>query len=1286
MEKKIILGYYDTVMKINNKSALVILTLVMALITKSASQEDRNTPCNEPGKTHLMHVNTTQVKLKNNGQLFETGQYIKNSGSIPISLLNNAAVWAGGVDRAGNLKTCGVSYPGNGFDFVSGPLDKNGTTEETTCSKWDEIFSVKGSSIQLLIDLFSQAEMSGVTLDCAEVPEDLLYWPARGNPYFFERYGWFLPDQPLAGFWDRDDDGIYNPCKGDYPWVEDHNCISYHSHEVEIPAEINFYIFNDVGRGHSFTSPNIAQLEFQVHVFAYASNDELNNMTFFQYKIINKAHEDLVDFYFGLWVDPDLGCGADDFAGCDSAQGLAYVYNSDSTDGADHILCTGIPSNGQEVPVVGFDFIRGPMVSQVYVRDENGMIIRGQYGAPLLQDPAPVTGTQDTLVVGRMSSFMVFADCPKSIDFFGSPQCLSARFYNQLRGFWEDNSPVYYAGDGYHQDSTATTRYMYPDDPDKGGGWSMCTASDDHNSDVMLLMSVGPMLFQPWQENTLRLAVMTVDGIKSPCPDITKLKYSDLYVKERFDNCFEFEPFSTPGHPEITGLELDQKLFLSLHNNAEIEDYKEKIRAVPDPFDNYFRFEGYKIFQLRHDSVRGNQLDDNDLARLVAQTDIKNGISDIYNWYYLPNPDTISDQKFIWEKRLMVTGADSGLETSFIVKKDLFAEPGNDALINGKKYHYYAVSYAHNQWRPFDTLEKYGQKTPYLQSPFILKTFTFIPGENVKDEPVNLQLTRISGEGNPGVFLELDEDMHEHILSSEFDGKVSYLPGYGPLKIKVLDPGKIDISHMFRVEVEGSYNSANCQYDADAHWKLTNISTGNVMLENAPLSVSREYSFWDQGFSIFLANGNEPGNQLSDSNGGIGAKATYKETNGISWYDAVKEDGLVKNVRYGEADFTVSKDKDPQKNLCRLGDGYFVPFNALASGNITTDTLKFSLAMDGLASYQFSSFNDLNNVDVVFTSDTSEWSRCIVIETTNPQLKESGFQTIGNADFWGLRRTPSINKDGKQTSDGSFGLSYFPGYAIDVETGKRLNVFFGESSIHDNGKDLVFNPSDVTIDSSMIKTGDLRGLVFGGHHYIYVTKTQYDGCESMAKQLGAYTTPNNYFLPKYKISKVIKWVSWPICHGLLPLGKRLIPNELSIRLRVENSYNKSQAFTAESFINCMTVNDHPVYEFGFEKIENVADKAIKMQSIYPNPVISASETIILTLTNIEEPGYITVYKPDSNVLTKIDTGMMTSYGSIHGNDNLVFELTDLNLSPGLHFIKYTSKTTGKSKTFKWLVL
>ena len=56
-----------------------------------------------------------------------------------------------------------------------------------------------------------------------------------------------------------------------------------------------------------------------------------------------------------------------------------------------------------------------------------------------------------------------------------------------------------------------------------------------------------------------------------------------------------------------------------------------------------------------------------------------------------------------------------------------------------------------------------------------------------------------------------------------------------------------------------------------------------------------------------------------------------------------------------------------------------------------------------------------------------------------------------------LKSNPSKGKDGLEDDSGTTGFSWFPGYALDLEKGIRLDMMFGESSDHldDNGDQLV---------------------------------------------------------------------------------------------------------------------------------------------------------------------------------------------------------------------------------------
>ncbi len=72
-------------------------------------------------------------------------------------------------------------------------------------------------------------------------------------------------------------------------------------------------------------------------------------------------------------------------------------------------------------------------------------------------------------------------------------------------------------------------------------------------------------------------------------------------------------------------------------------------------------------------------------------------------------------------------------------------------------------------------------------------------------------------------------------------------------------------------------------------------------------------------------------------------------------------------------------------------------------------------------------------------------------------------------------------------------MGWFPGYAINVETGERLNMAFGEDSwlVQDNGRDMLWNPDSIITrpngsnsNGAGVRFGEES--VFGGKHYIYV--------------------------------------------------------------------------------------------------------------------------------------------------------------------------------------------------------
>src|SRR5690554_7778503 len=90
-------------------------------------------------------------------------------------------------------------------------------------------------------------------------------------------------------------------------------------------------------------------MEIRAQAFSFATNDEVNRMTFYNYEMINRSTQTLYDTYFTQFVDPDIGNSEDDYVGCDVSRGLGYAYNGPNNDDGQ----SGSPGYGANPPAVG---------------------------------------------------------------------------------------------------------------------------------------------------------------------------------------------------------------------------------------------------------------------------------------------------------------------------------------------------------------------------------------------------------------------------------------------------------------------------------------------------------------------------------------------------------------------------------------------------------------------------------------------------------------------------------------------------------------------------------------------------------------------------------------------------------------------------------------------------------------------------------------------------------------------------------------------------------------------
>jgi hypothetical protein len=347
---------------------------------------------------------------------------------------------------------------------------------------------------------------------------------------------------------------------------------------------------------------------------------------------------------------------------------------------------------------------------------------------------------------------------------------------------------------------------------------------------------------------------------------------------------------------------------------------------------------------------------------------------------------------------------------------------------------------------------------------------------------------------------------------------------------------------------------------------------------------------------------------------------------------------------------------------------------------------------------------ELYSIDVVFTSDKSLWSRCPVVE-----ISDDTATAIGKATRHNLRKSPSVDKNGNMDNTG-IGMGWFPGYAICVETGERLNVMFGENSSmpEHNGTDMLFNPTSIIMDAS----GE---YVMGGGHYLYIF-----GNRDLYMQSTTYDVSlvsNTYTGPKYDegqwlhdrfeeveqggtdramrknaIYKNIMWTAIPLSN---PSFKWLeAGNDVTIRIRVSRPYQRWSSRTNVGVSNPVN-NNMPLYRFSTRDLAALHNQqqiaANYMDSIYvtPNPYYGISvgyETSQLDtrvkFINVPTTCKIKIFTLDGVLIRSFDK-------PDDGTTYLEWDLknsANIPIASGLYLIHIRDNTYNTEKTLKFLCI
>ncbi|MEM9258303.1 MAG: hypothetical protein AAGA62_01585, partial [Bacteroidota bacterium] len=958
-----------------------------------------------------------------------------------------------------------------------------------------------------------------------------------------------------------------------------------------------------------------------------------------------------------------------DYIGCDTTRSLAYIYNEDALDGQTGCTCPGgVPTYCDEIPLLGVDYFRGP-------RDEFG----NELG---------------------MSSFTytnsgIGSDPPGTID----PQ-QPAEFYNLISGQWRDGTPYTFGGSGYNSGG-AQVNYAFPDRPDDPNGWSMCTAGLGFN-DRRTLQASGPFKLTSQAINELIIGVVWVPDQTYPAPSIQRLQQADDLAQSLFDNCFDI--CDGPDAPNVDIVELDREVVLLLSNgrasNNFNEAYTEPGLGVPTGFDSLYRFEGYRVFQFSGPDVSLADSDDPDRVREIAQFDLKNDVTKVFNWVPVGEEDNPLPEPYL-EPTLRASGSDNGIRHSLRITQDAFASGGDTRLINHRRYYFTVVAYGYNQYKKYDPLDSDnpGQTQEYkASSRNIGDALTGNPFYQVIPRPIldrelmadygdGASVTRISGKGNNGNFLDITPEEREEIEAGIAAGEtvfpeITYQQGASPVDVFVVNPLDVadgDFEITFFDDEMG-----NEDLDAPVNWMLRCLSDCGepTIISERPINEDNEQIVPEFGFAVRVADSPEPGDELMGTNGVIGGTVTYADPDGDRWLAFITDEfnlGLP-NLQFNAAVYNYVttgamegyEARDPEQRYDDLLPGIYpvtlMDFRERVDGLPFFSPMWLSPTGSAAAADRQLGLERLNNVDIVLTSNKELWSRCPVIETSNyfqDDLVIDG-QIIKPEDhpiMFDVRDAPSVTReagsDGAPTVDNNIdpdlatGMGWFPGYAIDVETGERLEIFWGENSLYDgrtvgpndvqidaNGNDMIWNPSSTLLNPV---GGQGRGLTLldlpgGGQHYFYVTRRPYDAGDFLHGRFSRNITRKRDGVGS------ITWAAFPLLmpgSQLLSYEDGIIPNDVTIKLRVDSKFEFAEG-TSDA-------NGYPTYRFSIEgkaANENLDEvglaRALEMINVVPNPYYAFStyedsqfETNV-KITNLPARATVTIYSLDGKFIRKYE--------------------------------------------------
>ncbi|MFT5823636.1 MAG: hypothetical protein ACI8ZM_004898 [Crocinitomix sp.] len=383
--------------------------------------------------------NNIRATITNSGAFFNNPDLSKSGYESPIDdgnhLIYSSSFWFGALDEFDNLKMAADLYGGEDYrDTYPGALKADGSAEAPVIPFADEIYVVSKAEIEY--------HVSNIYTPGYIIPHGIIVWPAHGAVDLGM-------DFQLAPFADLNGNSLYEPEIGEYPEIRgDHAA---------------YMIMNDKAGPHGMSGGDPLGIEIHYMFYQYETDDEINNTTFINVRVINRSSLNYPEFVVGTYMDSDIGLGVDDYIGCNPENNFMFGYNGNNDD----IGVGGAPGYGENPPAVGFKMLNNTMNASVYFQNSAGP--------------------------------------------YGTPQ-VASDYWNYMHARWKNGIHVQFGGNGNTTGSGVPTNFMYPSDPTDPSGdpsnWSEITVGNPHG-DRRISMATGSNSLMAGQTLCYDYAVMT---------------------------------------------------------------------------------------------------------------------------------------------------------------------------------------------------------------------------------------------------------------------------------------------------------------------------------------------------------------------------------------------------------------------------------------------------------------------------------------------------------------------------------------------------------------------------------------------------------------------------------------------------------------------------------------------------------------------------------------------------------------------------------------------------------